>query len=107
MEDRSHTHEIEIAATAEEVWNAITSPSEIRKWFDDVAELEPRQGGTFRFAGQGLPSGASRIDVWDPPRRFKIDSPPAPAPGGGGTPRRPRSPTTTRSRAAAADASFA
>jgi hypothetical protein len=86
MEGRSHTHEIEIAASSQEVWNAITDPKEIRKWFDDVAELEPREGGTFRFAGEGIPSEPSRIEVWDPPRRFKVASPPTPAPGGGGSP---------------------
>lgn len=86
MDERSHTHEIEIAASSQEVWNAITDPNEIRKWFDDVAELEPREGGTFRFAGEGLASEPSRIEVWDPPRRFKVASPPTPPPGGGGSP---------------------
>lgn len=84
--DRSHTHEIEIAGTSQKVWDAITDPNEIRKWFDDVAELEPREGGAFRFAGEGLPSGPSRIEVWDPPRRFRVVSPPTPPPGGGGSP---------------------
>jgi hypothetical protein len=84
MDERSHTHEIEIAASAEEVWNAITNPSEIRKWFEEVGELEPREGGTFRFSMAG--DEASRIEVWDPPRRFRVASPPTPAPGGGGTP---------------------
>ena len=86
MDERSHTHEIEIDASAEEVWNAVTNPSEIRKYFDEVGELEPREGGKFRFSMAD--DEVSRIEVWDPPRRFKVASPPTPAPGGGGTPER-------------------
>ena len=83
VDERSQTHEIEIAASAEEVWSAITDPNEIRKYFDEV-EIEPREGGSFRFsAAEGE---ASRIDVWDPPRRLVVVSPPVPPPGGGVSP---------------------
>lgn len=86
MDTRSHTHEVEIDSSAEEVWSAITNPKEIRKWFDD-AEVEPKEGGAFRFANEeGVAGAPSRIDIWDPPLRFKVDTPPTPAPGGGGTP---------------------
>jgi uncharacterized protein YndB with AHSA1/START domain len=83
-DERSQTHEVEIAASAEEVWKAVTDPAEIRKYFDEVAELEPRAGGAFRFSTmEGEPA---RIEVWDPPRRFTVVTPPTPPPGAGATP---------------------
>jgi hypothetical protein len=83
MDERAHTHEIQIAATSEEVWEAIANPDEIRKWFEEVAELEPKENGAFRYAGE---EPASRIEIWEPPHRFKVVGPPTPPLGGGGSP---------------------
>lgn len=38
--------EIEIEAPMDVVWRTITEPEQIRRWFSDVAELEPRPGAT-------------------------------------------------------------
>ena len=39
---------IELPATPDEVWRAITEASEIEKWFCFHAEIEPRVGGVAR-----------------------------------------------------------
>lgn len=36
---------------AAEVWAAITDKEQMRKWYFDLAEFEPRKGFSFRFSG--------------------------------------------------------
>lgn len=43
--------EIEIEGPVERVWDALTSQEALRDWFNATTELEPRQGGRFRFEG--------------------------------------------------------
>jgi len=54
----------------ERVWEALTSPADLRQWMaaDDVV-LEGRVGG--RFALHGLIDGEGQVLAWDPPRRFE------------------------------------
>ena len=68
---RSHEHEIEIDAPIEAVWKAITEAEEITNWFAEAARVTPGEGGTYWVSwGEGQ-EGASRIDVWEPPRRLR------------------------------------
>jgi uncharacterized protein YndB with AHSA1/START domain len=41
---------IEIAASLEVVFKAISDPKELTSWFPDAAILEPRAGGKFKFS---------------------------------------------------------
>lgn len=41
---------IEIDATLEAVFKAISDPNELTNWFPDAAVLEPRTGGKFKFS---------------------------------------------------------
>lgn len=51
----------------ERVWEALTDPEEIRRWFTAV-RLQPREGGEVHldFGAEGEANG--EILVWDPPR---------------------------------------
>ena len=50
---RSHETVIDIKATPEEVFRAITDPEQIVKWFADEARVDPRVGGEYYFAWGG------------------------------------------------------
>lgn len=43
------TMQIEIEGKADRVWDALTSQEALRDWFNATTEIEPRQGGSFRF----------------------------------------------------------
>jgi uncharacterized protein YndB with AHSA1/START domain len=40
-------------APVEKVWKALTDKEEMKKWYFDIAEFEPRVGFEFRFTGKG------------------------------------------------------
>lgn len=57
------THEFSFALSAEpaRVFRALTEPGELRRWFCEHADIEPRVGGAFRFWGKhtyGTPTRA-------------------------------------------------
>jgi uncharacterized protein YndB with AHSA1/START domain len=61
-----------IAATPQQVWDALTQPEFTRQYFAGFAiDVEPREGGAFRML---YPDGrvhiAGRVIEWSPPRRF-------------------------------------
>jgi len=41
---------IEIDASAEKIFNAISDPQELTNWFPDAATLEPEVGGAFKLS---------------------------------------------------------
>jgi uncharacterized protein YndB with AHSA1/START domain len=65
--------EIEIEATPEEVWEAITTGPGLDSWFMGRNEVEPGEGGKVRMT---LPAWTleSTITVWDPPNRLVTDT---------------------------------
>ncbi len=71
------TNEITVAATPEEVWDAIATGPGIDSWFMGRNEVEPREGGTARMTMAGE-TAESTVTRWDPPRRFTTRSPEAP-----------------------------
>ena len=61
-----------IAATPQQVWDALTQPEFTRQYFAGFAiDVEPREGGAFRML---YPDGrvhiAGCVIEWSPPRRF-------------------------------------
>lgn len=63
---RSHTSSIEIRASKEEVWRALTEAEEIVKWFSPEARVTPGAGGTtWGSWGAGM-EGTARIEIWEP-----------------------------------------
>jgi uncharacterized protein YndB with AHSA1/START domain len=73
---RAHEHEIRISAPAERVWAALTDPEEMVRWYVEDADVEPREGGRYWVSwGEGM-DGPSRITVWDPPSRLRLEQQP-------------------------------
>ena len=61
--------EVELAASPEQVWEAIATGPGIDSWFIGRSEVEPGEGGTVRTAfGQYMPE--SSVTAWEPLRRF-------------------------------------
>ena len=69
---------VEIEATPEEVWEAITTGEQLDGWWIGTPnEVEPRLGGKVRqmFGDQ---VSESTITAWDPPHRFVDEGTPGP-----------------------------
>lgn len=54
-------------ANAEDVWQAITDESRLRKWFMPTT-LEPRVGGATRSDGGKHGEARGTVTVWEPPK---------------------------------------
>ena len=67
---RGHEHTLEIEATQEEVWKAITEAEELVRWFPLGAETKPGPDGEILYRWGEL-VGRCRILAWDPPRHLK------------------------------------
>jgi uncharacterized protein YndB with AHSA1/START domain len=67
---RSHETIIEIKATPEEVFRALTDPEYIVQWFVPGARIDPRVGGEYvKVWGPGMES-KSTISAWEPGKHF-------------------------------------
>ena len=63
---------LDIAATPDEVWRALTQAEELVRWFPMEARVTPGVGGTMLWNwGEGQ-DWESRIDVWEPGRRLRL-----------------------------------
>jgi uncharacterized protein YndB with AHSA1/START domain len=68
-------------APAERLFAALTDPADLSKWFAQNVELEPREGGAFRFWGKssyGAPTrteAAQRFTTFEPGRRIAFTWP--------------------------------
>ena len=65
---------IYIAAPAERVWQALTTPDFSRQYFSGYAvAAEPHAGGALTVtAPDGAPHISGEVIVWDPPRRLSV-----------------------------------
>jgi len=71
---RSHETVIDIKATPEEVFRALTDPGQIAKWFAPEARVDPRVGGEYYFSwGPGM-EGRTTIVAWEPGKHFGTQS---------------------------------
>jgi uncharacterized protein YndB with AHSA1/START domain len=58
---------VEVEAPPERVWQLLTDPSELPRWWPDAAQFEPRMGGRVVLTfGPGAVSG--EVTQWEPPR---------------------------------------
>lgn len=68
---RQVVKETEIAATPDEVWQALTDARELTRWFPVEARVEPGLGGSIWLSwGEGA-GGEAPITAWEPGRRFE------------------------------------
>ena len=72
------THEIEVPATPEEVWDAIATGPGVDAWFMGVNEIEPREGGATKMTVRDLMEEQGTVTAWEPPTRFATRSPESP-----------------------------
>jgi uncharacterized protein YndB with AHSA1/START domain len=63
------THQIEVDATPEDVWEAIATGPGVDAWFMGANQIEPREGGMIRTAMHDWTEEA-RITAWEPPTRL-------------------------------------
>jgi uncharacterized protein YndB with AHSA1/START domain len=69
--------EIELAATPEQVWQAIATGPGIDSWFMGRTEVEPREGGAVQSDMGGFVM-TSTITAWEPGKRFAYTGAPNP-----------------------------
>jgi uncharacterized protein YndB with AHSA1/START domain len=72
------THQIEVEASPEEVWEAIATGPGVDAWFMGVNEIEPREGGTTRMTIRGDTAEEATVTAWEPPTRFASRTPEGP-----------------------------
>jgi len=65
--------EFEIAATPEQVWDAIATGPGIDSWFMGRTEVDPGDGGTVRTAFADY-APESTVTAWEPSKRFAYHS---------------------------------
>ncbi|GAA1502790.1 SRPBCC domain-containing protein [Sphaerisporangium rubeum] len=70
------THDIELEATPEQVWDAIATGPGIDSWFMGRNEVEPGVGGAGRMEMPGF-TATSTVTAWEPGRRFAYKGTPA------------------------------
>ena len=63
---------MDIAATAERIWQAMTVSSELDRWCAPGATIQPRAGGLFRASIDRTTELEAHIDVFDAPRRLRL-----------------------------------
>jgi uncharacterized protein YndB with AHSA1/START domain len=61
---------LELRAAPERVWDALTDPAELSRWFPDRTDLEPRAGATGWFDWTEHGRYAVRVEEIDPPKRL-------------------------------------
>lgn len=74
MSDRKHELSVEIKATKEAVWDALTVPSEIVKWLAPIAEVQPGVGGKIEIGWAEDMKGSSEILEWQPNEKLTKDA---------------------------------
>jgi uncharacterized protein YndB with AHSA1/START domain len=70
MFDRPITRTLELRASPEDVWAAITDPDRLSAWFGVRAEIDPRRGGAVRFASNGGGERRGIVEAFDAPHRL-------------------------------------
>ena len=69
---RTFDMSIDIDASPDAVWSALTEASELTRWFPLEARVTPGKGGTMYWGWGGGWAGESRIAEWEPNRRLKL-----------------------------------
>lgn len=64
---RSATGRVEVEASPERVWKALTDAAELVRWFPLEARVEPGEGGTVFMSWKNEYAGESKILAWRRP----------------------------------------
>ena len=69
MEDRIE-RELRVKAPVERVWQVLTDPAYVARWFGDTAEIDLRPGGRAVFGWKEHGDGHAVVERVEPPREF-------------------------------------
>lgn len=69
---RSATGRIELQASPERVWKALTDAAELVRWFPLEARVEPGEGGSIFMSWKNEYAGDSAILAWEPHHRLVV-----------------------------------
>ena len=69
---RSFSMSIDIDATPEDVWRALTDAGELMRWFPLQARVTPGTGGSVFWGWDEHWAWESQIDAWEPERRLTL-----------------------------------
>lgn len=74
MSDRGRKFEMEIdlEATPDEVWRALTEAGELVRWFPFNASVKPGLGGTMQWSWGETWDWQTKIEAWEPGRRLLL-----------------------------------
>lgn len=70
-ETRAAEGQVEVGATPERVWQALTDAGELVRWFPLDARVEPGLGGNMYLSWLNEFAATTEIQVWDPPRHLR------------------------------------
>jgi uncharacterized protein YndB with AHSA1/START domain len=63
---------LDINATPEDVWRALTDAGELMRWFPLQARVKPGKGGSIFWGWDEHWAWESQIDTWEPSRRLRL-----------------------------------
>jgi uncharacterized protein YndB with AHSA1/START domain len=69
---RGYAHLVEVDVPVARVWRALTDPGLIRIWSGQEAEIDPRQGGSYRLGNRTDGGREAHIDIFDVNRRLRL-----------------------------------
>ena len=72
---RSHRNDVELKASMEDVWQALTEADYLKKWVAEEVVVSGRIGGKYTLTFRDGRELDGRIDVYVPPRRLRLVAP--------------------------------
>lgn len=69
---RGYARRVDITASPELVWRALTTSELLAQWCAPGAVIQPRAGGLFRASFDRTSELEAHIDVFDAPRRLRL-----------------------------------
>ncbi|HEY9504528.1 MAG TPA: SRPBCC domain-containing protein [Gemmatimonadales bacterium] len=69
---RAFRMSLDLDATPDQVWRALTEADELVRWFPTEARVTPGEGGTMLWSWGYGEDWVSRIDAWEPGRLLRL-----------------------------------
>jgi uncharacterized protein YndB with AHSA1/START domain len=69
---RGYAHLVEVDVPVARVWRALTDPGLVRIWSGQEAEIDARQGGSYRLGDLNDRGREAHIDIFDVNRRLRL-----------------------------------
>src|ERR1700733_9934052 len=71
-ETRGYAHRVDIRAGINDVWQALTDPARMARWYGPQARVDAREGGSYWIRIDAELTREAHIDVYQPPRRLRL-----------------------------------